>query len=122
MAEYATRQLDRSQLLHALKVGCDELTGAQIEDVIVSFGWDSNQPIDAMWKPVTTPIRQVFDVISAAERYRLIEVGKADVFFDAEGFSLLLCHEGDAHVSGASDLVAKIAARWCSAGYEPRVV
>ena len=122
MAEYATRQLNRSQLLHELAAVCEDLVNADVEAVVLMYGWDSNQSIDAMWKPLATPSRRVCDVVSEAEKSGLIEIGKSDVFVDAEGFSFMLCHEGDVHVRGESALVARTAARWFDIGLDPREI
>ena len=57
MHEYHTKPLDRSLLLAELAAVRDALSLANIIDVSVSFGWDSNLSIDDMWKDKIVPVK-----------------------------------------------------------------
>ena len=122
MREYRTKPIDRSLLLAELAAVCDALSLDSVVDVSVSFGWDSNLPIDQMWKDKIVPVQDLLLFVTESELSGVIQVDKADIFIDAPEFLFTLCHEGDAHVKGRSDLVQQFAQRWEALGYSPREV
>jgi hypothetical protein len=120
--EYYTRPLDRSVLLTELAAVCDALSLVNVVDVSVSFGWNSNLPIDQMWKDKIVPVKDVLSFITSSETSGVIQVGKADIFIDAPEFVFTLGHEGDAEVKGGSNMVQEFARRWETLGYSPKEV
>jgi hypothetical protein len=119
MHEYRTKPIDRTLLLTELAAVCDALSLVHVVDVSISFGWDSNLPIDMMWKDQTVPVRDLVSFVTKGEMSGVFQVGKADVFIDAPEFVFVLGHEGDAQVKGRSDLVQQFARRWETLGYSP---
>lgn len=122
MHEYYTRPLDRSLLLAELAAVCDALSLTSVVDVSVSFGWNSNLPIDQMWKDKIVPVKDLLSFITSSETSGVIQVGKADIFIDAPEFVFTLGHESDAQVNGGSNMVQEFARRWETLGYSPREV
>jgi hypothetical protein len=117
--EYRTHPLPRELILPELTLVCANWLAAGVKHVAVSFGWDSNLPIDAMWKDVQVPVGAVVQYLEAAERAGTIEIGKTDVFMRTEEIELTLCHESDVHVSGTPTFVTETVRRWFDSGYEP---
>jgi hypothetical protein len=122
MHEYYTKPLDRSILLAELAAVRDALSLANIIDVSVSFGWDSNRPIDDMWKDKIVPVKDLLSFIANSEISGAVHVGKADIFIDVPEFVFMLHHESLATVKGRSDLVQKFVRRWEELGYSPKEV
>jgi hypothetical protein len=119
MPEYRTKPIDRSALLAELAAVSEALSLANVVDVSISFGWDSNLPINAMWKDQTVPVKELLSFVTKSEMSGVAQVGKADIYIEAPEFEFALGHEGDAHVKGCSDLVQKFARRWEALGYSP---
>jgi hypothetical protein len=92
---------------------------AELKEVLVSFGWDSNLPIEEMWQEQSVSIDNVIATIDESERSGISQVGKSDIFIESPGFLFTLCHEGDVHVKGSSVLVEQFARRWEALGYAP---
>lgn len=61
----------------------------------------------------------ILQFVGQAEKAGTVNVGKGDIFVEVPGFRLTLCHEGDAHVAGATDLVRTMVERWERLSYEP---
>ena len=119
MSEYRTKPLIPSLLMAELAAVCEALSNEGVELATVSFGWDSNLPIEEMWKDQQMPVKDISTFVSKSEGARVVEIGKADIFVESPGILFTLCHEGDAHVKGESPLVKQITARWQSLEYEP---
>jgi hypothetical protein len=117
--EHRTKQIERHLLLAELAAACEGLDEADVVEVLVSFGWDNNLPIAEMWKDQVVPTREVIAFVERSERSGISVVGESDIFVASEGFLFTLCHEGDAHVAGSSQLVDRLIQRWRSLGYEP---
>lgn len=121
MTEYRTKPLPRETLLAELEHVCSRAAGGA-EHLLVSYGWDSALELDEMWQGEPVAAQAVRSHVLEAEVAGTVEVGKADIFVEANGFALKLCHEGDVHISGDSALVAEIEQRWRERGYEPYAV
>jgi hypothetical protein len=119
MTEFRTKPLGRSLLLDELAFVCSKFEQVGTSQVAVSFGLHSNLPIDEIWKYARVRVNELSQYVVKAEQDGTVEIGKADVFIKSENFEFTLCHEGDAHVSGASSVVQALVARWRHAGYEP---
>jgi len=119
LREYRTKPIDRSQLLAELTELCSVLERNHFSDVAVSFGWDSNIPIDSMWDKHIVDVKDVHSFIARSEQSGLVGLGSGDVFIEAPQFEFLLCHEGDVHVKGSSGLVQQFVHRWEMLGYSP---
>lgn len=119
MHEYRTKPIDRSLLLAELAAVCDALSLRHVVDVSVSFGWDSNLPINAMWKDQTVPVNDLLSFVTKSEISGVVQVGKGDIFVEAPEFLFALRHESDAQVKGRSDLVQQFARRWETLGFSP---
>jgi hypothetical protein len=120
--EHRTKQIERPLLLAELAVACEGLTEADVTEVLVSFGWDSSLPIGEMWKDQVVPTQEVVAFVERSERSGISVVGKSDIFVASEGFLFTLCHEGDAHVAGSSQLAEQLVQRWQLLGYEPYAI
>lgn len=119
MSEYRTATVEARKLAELLVLACERLSASGIDHASVSFGWDSELPIEDMWKPADVPTGEVPEVIEKAEREGIVTLGAADIFIESPGFRLVLCHESDAHISGESPLVLEILATWRAQGLEP---
>jgi hypothetical protein len=119
MHEYRTKPIDRSLLLAELAAVRDALSLVHVVDVSISFGWDSNLPINAMWKDQTVPVKDLLSFVMKSEISGVVQVGEADIFIEAPEFLFSLSHESDAQVKGRSDLVQQFARRWEALGYSP---
>jgi hypothetical protein len=117
--EYRTKPISRLQLLAELAAACEAFSLKGLSGVEISFGWDSNLPLDDMWKSSTVLVGDVLSFVGESEKSGVVEIGKGDVFIEVPEFMLTLCHESDAHVSGDSDLVEKFFRRWEASGYDP---
>jgi hypothetical protein len=122
MIEYRTKPLSSDVLLGELGFVCGELGRHGFAELLVSFGWDSNLPIDEMWKEQAVPSEGVVAYVQKSEHAGIVQIGNADIFVEAEAFRFTLCHEGDAHVSGAMPLASELVQRWAQLGYEPYAV
>jgi hypothetical protein len=120
--EHRTKQIERSLLLAELAAACARLADSNILEASVSFGWDSNQPIEEMWKPQIVSTLGIVAFVESSERSGIAVVGKSDIFVESKSFLLTLCHEGDVHVAGESQLVEQLIERWQLLGYEPSAV
>jgi hypothetical protein len=119
VTEYRTKLLENALLRAELETACGTLRSAGVSEVEVSFGWDSNLPIEEMWKERSVSIDGVAAFVSEAERSGIAQIGKSDIFLESTGFRFTLCHEGDVHVIGSSALVEQFARRWEALGYAP---
>jgi hypothetical protein len=119
VTEYRTKPLDNALLRAELQFVCDAFRNAELKDVAVSFGWDSNLPIERMWQEQFVSIDEVVATIEASERSGISQIGKSDIFVESPGFLFMLCHEGDVHVKGSSVLVERFARRWQALDYAP---
>ncbi|WP_124664136.1 hypothetical protein [Burkholderia sp. Bp8998] len=106
-------------LLDELACVSSKLTQAGIREAQVSFGWDCNLPIDEMWQDHSVKVDEILEFVCQAERTGVVEIGRGDIFVESQDFRLTLCHEGDAHVAGAADLVRETVERWEQLDYEP---
>lgn len=117
--QYRTMPLDRSVLLEELVAVCEVWNAANVEDVVVSFGWESNLTIDEMWKSQIVSIDRLLAFIADSEASGIVKIGGADIFVEAAGLVFTLCHESDAHVEGNPELVKPFVERWSALGYAP---
>jgi hypothetical protein len=117
--EHRTHPLSREQMLAEVSELCAKLALAGIERASVSFGWDSNIPIDEMWIDKQVAVSELASYLCKAEVTGAIQIGKSDVFIKSEEIEFVLCHESDLHVRGTHSLVAEIQRRWFNLGYEP---
>jgi hypothetical protein len=122
MLEHRTKQIDRLQLLAELEFACAGLVEAGVIEVLVCFGWDSNLPIDEMWKDQAVPTQEVVAFVKESEQSGISTVGKSDIFVRSESFGFTLCHESDAHVVGESSLVKQLVKRWRLLSYKPYAI
>ena len=111
--------MSREQMLAEVSELCAKLVLAGVERVSVSFGWDSNLPIDEMWKDTEVSVVELAKYLAEAEGAGTIEIGKADVFLKSEELEFTLCHESDLHIGGEHPLVVETQRRWLNLGYEP---
>ena len=119
MTEYRTNLLDNALLFRELQAACDAMRAADLKEVSVSFGWDSDLPIEEMWQKRSVSIDEVIAVVDNSVRSGISQIGKSDIFVESTGFLFTLCHEGDVHVKGSSVLVEQFARRWEELGYAP---
>jgi len=119
VTEYRTKPLENALLFAELQAACDAMREADLKEISVSFGWDSNLRIEEMWQERSVSIDEVIAVVEESVRSGISQVGKSDIFVESPGFLLTLCHEGDVHVKGSSVLVEQFARRWEALGYAP---
>ena len=119
MPEFRTQPLERQPMLAELAAACEALARTGVAQVSVSFGWDSNLPIDQLWKDQVVPVHEAATAIARSEANGVTQIGQSDVFIECPGFLFTLCHEGDIHVAGESPLVQTIVTRWHALGYAP---
>ncbi|ANA32278.1 hypothetical protein [Ralstonia mannitolilytica] len=119
MIENRTKRLNRALLLQELEFVMAKLAAAGVAEVQLSFGWDCNLDIDDMWQEQSVRVDALLGCIMQAEQSGIVEVGRGDIFVKSPDFELTLCHEADAHVRGAGDLVRETIVRWQQLGYEP---
>lgn len=119
MTEHRTQPLNRQSLLDELAFASSKLMLAGIREAQVSFGWDCSPSIDDMWQARSVSVDGILAFVRQAEQAGIVEVGRGDIFVESHGFCVTLCHEGDAHVEGAADLVREMVERWGRLGYQP---
>ncbi|MBU9579066.1 hypothetical protein KTE26_11550 [Ralstonia mannitolilytica] len=119
MIENRTKPLNRELLLQELEFVIAKLAEAGVGEVQLSFGWDCNLDIDDMWQEQSVRVDALLESVIQAEQSGIVEVGRGDIFVKTYDFELTLCHEADAHVGGAGDLVRETIVRWQQLGYEP---
>jgi hypothetical protein len=119
MPEYRTKPLNRQSLLNELAFVSNKLMQTGIDEVQVSFGWDSNLPIDDMWQEHGVKVDKILEFVRQAEETGIVEVGRGDIFVKTQDFSFTLCREADAHVEGTADLVGEMVERWGQFHYQP---
>ena len=122
MREWRTKPLDRPALLAELAAVAEALRLAGVRHADVSFGWDSNLAVDEMWKAKPVLVEQLVAFAEASERAGLIDIGASDLLIEALKVEFVLCHEGDAHISGESVFVRQIVDRWCALDYAPHEI
>ena len=86
MTEYRIKSIESSLLRAELAAACEALRQAEVKAASVSFGWDSNLPIEEMWKERSVPIDEVIAFIAESERSGVSQLGKSDVFVETPGF------------------------------------
>jgi hypothetical protein len=119
MIEYRTKPLSRKQLFDELAYVIRALRDIGSTECKLMFGWDSNLPVDDMWKDMVIPIENIVSYLAQSEGQGTITVGRSDVIVNDSNLEFVLCHESDVHVSGNSDLVATLLERWASCDYAP---
>jgi hypothetical protein len=65
MPEYRTKPIDRSLLLAELAAVREALSLANVVDDSISFGWDSNLPINAMWRDQAVPVKDLLSFVTS---------------------------------------------------------
>ena len=119
VTEFRTQPLESKPMLAELAAACEALGQVGITHASVSFGWDSNLPIDQMWKGQTVAVHEIAALIASSESGGVSQIGRSDIFLESAGFLFTLCHEGDLHISGDSPLVREVVSRWRALGYAP---
>ncbi|RVT47004.1 hypothetical protein [Rubrivivax albus] len=119
MPEFRTRPLHREVLIEELSAFCGIFAEAGITGASLSFGWDSELEIEEMWQPYEAPLKSITERVEQAEQDGIVRIGAADIFIHVGSVQLLLCHEGDLHLTGEGPVVAKLVARWHEQGLEP---
>lgn len=117
--QYRTKPIDRLLLSAELTAVSEALRVADVHEVAVSFGWESNLAIDVMWKNEIVSVDHLPSFIANSEVSGIVEIGKSDIFVEAPGLLFTLCHEGDAHMEGDSEIIEQFARRWAALGYAP---
>jgi len=88
MTEYRTKPLNRQLLLDEVAFISCKLKHNGSTEVAVSFGWDSNLPIDELWKGASVPVEEVLEYVCPAERAGIVVVGEGDIFVESQDFCL----------------------------------
>jgi hypothetical protein len=119
VTEYRTKPLERALLRAELQFACDVLSESKVNEVMVSFGWDSNLRVEEMWQERSVAVGEVTAAVDASEGSGISQVGRSDIFVKSAGLLFTLCHEGDIHVKGDSVVVEQFVRRWEALGYVP---
>lgn len=72
-------------MLAELGAVCDALNALGVAEASVSFGWDSNLPIDQMWKGQRVAVQDIANFIATSGSNGISWIGRSDVFVEVPG-------------------------------------
>jgi hypothetical protein len=118
LTEIACGPISESAVLEEIPFVCSLFVEIRAAAGIVQYGWACNAEIDALWQPeeITTSELPVWIDRSITEG--IYQPGRADVFIEARGLKIQLCHEADIHVeTEEAAIIRSCASHWLAKEY-----
>ena len=114
---WTTPVLARSLWPQVVRAAVDGLAATGRDQVEWLHGWATPTELEAwQWQTETLPCSALRATLHGRERPGFV-LGEADLHWSGEGWEVLLCHEGDLHLStGDEGLVAELRRRLAAVG------